>query len=195
MAQAIRPDAQESIRPLEDQIRECFGRVVYSHKAHEKTADIYVRRLGLIKLAQIGLAAVTTGGIVLVLFGSPENSKAAAVISALLSTILLVLNSYNKDIDLGQIAERHKEIAARLWNIRESYLSILTDIHVGLASIEEIRNRRDTLQSELAAIYSAVPRTLDAAYKKAGIALKQNEELTFSEAEIDKFLPQALRRS
>jgi hypothetical protein len=195
MAQPILADTQESIRPLEDQIRECFGRVVYSHKAHEKTADIYVRRLARIKLGQIGLAAVTTGGLILVLFGSPENSNAAAVMSALLSTILLVLNSYNKDVDLGQIAERHKEIAARLWSIRESYLSILTDIRIGSSTVDEVKSRRDNLQSELATIYSAAPRTLDAAYRKAGIALKQNEELTFSEQEIDRFLPQSLRRS
>lgn len=25
--------------PLEDQIRECFGRVVYTHKTHEKMGD------------------------------------------------------------------------------------------------------------------------------------------------------------
>ena len=53
MATTTQSDA--GINALEDQVRECFGRVVYSHKAHEKTADILHSRLARIKLAQIGL--------------------------------------------------------------------------------------------------------------------------------------------
>jgi hypothetical protein len=30
----------DSIKVLESQIRECFGRVVFSHKTHEKCSDI-----------------------------------------------------------------------------------------------------------------------------------------------------------
>ena len=41
---------------LEGQIRECYGRVVYSHKTHEKCADILLRRSGRIKMAQIALS-------------------------------------------------------------------------------------------------------------------------------------------
>ena len=33
-------DLPESLQVLEGQMRECFGRVVYSHKTHEKCADI-----------------------------------------------------------------------------------------------------------------------------------------------------------
>ena len=43
---------------LESQLRECFGRVVYSHKTHEKCADIYHRKQGFIKLVQIGLPGI-----------------------------------------------------------------------------------------------------------------------------------------
>lgn len=187
--------ADAGIHALEDQVRECFGRVVYSHKAHEKTADILHKRLARIKLAQIGLSAMVTGGLIAVLLGPADQSKLAAALSAVLSTILLALNTYTKDVDLGQTAERHKETAAHLWSIRESYLSVLADIRAGSASLGEVQQRRDALQTRLEAVYAAAPRTLDAAYEKAGVALKQKEELTFSEAEIDKFLPAAMRRS
>ena len=40
---------------LEGQLRECYGRAVYSHKTHEKCADILITRLARIKLLQIGL--------------------------------------------------------------------------------------------------------------------------------------------
>lgn len=180
---------------LEDQLRECFGRVVYSHKAHEKTADILTTRHRRIKLAQIVLSAIVTGGAIAVLLGPSDKSRAAALLATVVSTLLLALNTYTKDIDLGQAAEKHKETAAQLWSVRESYLSVLADIRAGAVSLSDVQSRRDALQTRLETVYSAAPRTLDAAYAKAGIALQQNEELTFKEGEIDKFLPAALRRT
>jgi hypothetical protein len=194
MEQPIQPNRSELV-VLEDQLRECFGRVVYSHKAHEKTADIYLARLSRIKLFQILLSALTTGGLIVAVIGPPDKIRAAAIISAVLSTLLLAVNTYTKDVDLGQTAERHKETAARLWAIRESYFSLLTDIKSGLLSTEAVRSSRDGLQKALEEVYKSAPRTLDAAYAKAGIALQKKEELTFSEAEIDRFLPSALRRA
>ena len=38
--------ANDEIIALEAQVRECFGRVVYSTKTHEKCADLSVRQLG-----------------------------------------------------------------------------------------------------------------------------------------------------
>jgi SMODS and SLOG-associating 2TM effector domain family 4 len=90
---------------LESQIRECFGRVVYSHKTHKKCADACLRKLSRIKLAQIILSALTTSGLLGVLLGDPKTSKVAAAISAVLSTALLALNTYTKNNDPGQVAQ------------------------------------------------------------------------------------------
>ena len=68
---------------LESQLRECFGRVAYSHKTHEKCADIALRRLSLIKVFQIVLSAVTTGGLLAVLFGPIDKTRAAAALARL----------------------------------------------------------------------------------------------------------------
>ena len=43
-------------------------------------------------------------------------------------------------------------------------------------------------------VYRASPSTTVRAYKKAQKALKLKEEMTFSAAEVDTFLPQELRR-
>ncbi len=194
MAQFTQTDSAET-QPIEDQVRECFGRVVYAHKAHEKTADLLTQRLARIKIAQIILSAIITAGLITTLLGPPDKSTIAAVIATVLSTALLAVNTYTKDADLGQSAEKHKETAARLWAVRESYLSVLTDLRSGTATIPDVQERRDQLQDKLESIYAAAPRTLDAAYRKAGIALKERDELTFSDAEIDRFLPGALRRA
>lgn len=58
----------EAKQVLEGQLRECFGRVVYSHKTHEKCADILVKHLSRIKLGQIILSAITTTGCISVFF-------------------------------------------------------------------------------------------------------------------------------
>ena len=72
----------DHINVLEGQLRECYGRVVYSHKTHEKCADILLERQGRIKFWQIVISAAVTGGIVSTFFGTKEIG---AAISTLLS--------------------------------------------------------------------------------------------------------------
>ena len=55
---------------IESQMRECYGRVVYSHKTHEKCVDILLKRLGRIKLSQIVLSSMTTAGFISMIFGA-----------------------------------------------------------------------------------------------------------------------------
>lgn len=62
-------------------------------------------------------------------------------------------------------------------------------------SLADIQVRRDSLVDELNDVYANSPSTTEAAYKKAHKALNLQEEMTFSVAEIDSFLPQALRKS
>lgn len=180
---------------LEAQMRECFGRVVYSTKTHEKCADLCMGRLQWVKIAQIILSAITTGGLITALLGDPKVTQIATVVSTLFSTVLLVLTAYMKDVDPGQQAEKHKKTASELWDIRESYLSMLTDLHDGNLDIAATRKRRDELQTRLASIYATAPRTNAKAYGIASDGLKAQEEMTFSDEEIDKFLPATLRRA
>jgi hypothetical protein len=177
---------------LEAQIRELFGRTVYSHKVHEKNADIYLKRLKRIKLGQIILSALTTGSLLVALLG---EGKESTVIAAVLSALLLLFNSYTKEYDLGAQAQKHSETASKLWDIRESYFSLLTDIATGQISLTRIREKRDKLQEILKSIYEAAPRTDDKAYAMAQQALKIKEDLTFSDSEIDVFLPKQLQRN
>lgn len=177
---------------LEEQLRECFGRVAWSHKTHEKCSDILNARLSRLKLWQIILSAVTTTGIIAAVFG---ESKEIGVLSALLSFFLTVLNTYVKQYDLGGLAQKHADAAVDLWNMRESYLSLLTDIKSGCVENDEIRKQRDILQEKLLDIYRGSPRTIAKAYKEATKALKKLEELTFSDVEIDAILPKALRKN
>lgn len=177
---------------LESQIRECFGRVVYSHKTQEKCADIALKLHKRLKLLLIVISAVVTTSLLIKLFGDQEW---ALMVGVILSTILFGLNTYMKDYDLGEISQKHTNAANELWDIRETYLSLLTDIKASQLSINQIINQRDELQKRLFNIYSGSPRTNFKAYKEASKALKVNEELTFSDKEIDVFLPKELRKT
>lgn len=176
---------------LEAQIRQCYGHVVWTHKVQEKCSDILTKRNARIKLAQIILSAITTTGIFVTVFG---KNYWVGVASALISAILLVLNTYTKKYDLGEIAQKHAGCAVTLWNLRESYLSLLFDIRSGTINADDIRCQRDNMQNELFGIYKGSPRSFGKAYKEASKSLKDMEEMTFSDDEIDSYLPPALRK-
>lgn len=164
--------------------------VWYGHTKHKKNVQTFYLEDNYLKIIQITFSALTTTGILVAVFG--EN-KTVGIISAILSALLFGLNTYTKDYDLGEISQKHSNSASELWNIRESYLSLLTDIKTNRLSVEEITERRETLQEELNNTYKGAPRTISAAYKEATKGLKINEELTFSKDEINNLLPIELR--
>lgn len=181
----------DKLSALEGQIRECYGRTVYSHKTHEKCADILHTRLARIKFWQIALSAITTGSFLTAVIGT---GKEAAMIGVIVSTILLVLNAYAKNYDLGELAQKHKQAANDIWLVREQYLSLLTDIAIGTKTPTDAQAERDKLVENLHTIYAGSPNTNNPAYRLAQKSLQQQEEMTFSDQEIDAFLPKQLRR-
>jgi hypothetical protein len=176
---------------FESQIRELYGRVAYTHKTHEKMAERKAALQHSIKLIQIVLSAISATGAVSVLV---TDAAWAKVVTVLFATATLVVSAYVKDLDPGALAQKHRQIAADLWNIREAYLSLLTDLRDEAQSLEDLKGRRDDMQNRLHALYKSAPHTDGAAYMKAQYALQKNEDLTFSEKEIDAFLPKPLKR-
>jgi conflict system pore-forming effector with SLATT domain len=177
---------------LESQVRELYGRCAYTHKTHEKMAERASSRLRLIKWGQIILSTLTTGGAVGVIFD--RSSVIYPYATALLSISLLILNSYVKDLDPGKMAQLHREVASDIWNVRESYLSLLTDIRDLAFAAATLRERRDELQDELHTIYRSAPHTDGKAYGQAQDSLQNREDLTFTDGELDAFLPGPLKR-
>ncbi len=174
---------------LENQLREMYGRVAYTHKTHEKMADNCVRRYKVIKLVEIALSALAASSLVIAVFG---DSKKGTVIGAVLSTVLLGLTLYFKEASLGEEAQKHAAAASKLWGLREDLLSLLIDMNDG-RSPEEVRLKRDSLNQALEEVYRGAPRTDARAYAAAQRALKEEEELYFSDAELNKLLPKPLR--
>lgn len=185
-------DTPQARAILEGQLRECYGRVVYSHKTHEKCADILLFRLAVIKTSQIVLSALTTAGFIGAILG---KSQLSTVLGLIVSTTLLALNAFTKDNDFGALAQKHRKTGNDLWLIRERFCSLLVDVAMKEKPLELLQKQRDDLIEQLHTIYNAAPSTTSKAYAKAQDALQKHEDMTFSDAEIDAFLPRELKRS
>jgi len=183
---------ENQIEIIESQLRQCYGLVVWTHKVQEKCADILNERNNAVKFWQIVLSAITTSGIFITVLG---ESKTAGIASAIVSMLSLALTTYVKKYDLGGMAQKHADAAVSVWNIREKYLSLLTDTKAEFIDINEIRSTRNKLQSDLHKLYKGSPRTINKAYEEASNALKNMEEMTFSDEEIDKFVPLPLKKT
>lgn len=174
---------------LRDQIRDSFGRIVYNQTCHEKKLQSLVRQDNCIKKWQIILSALaTTGFIGVVIF----DEKIAGFIGAFISFILVILNSYSKNFTPEEKVQDHRSVALQLWEIREDYKSLLTDFDY--ISIEEIKVKREELKKRTCEVYNVAHRTDEKSYLEARKSLKEEEEQTFTNAEIDSFLPPFLRK-
>ena len=176
---------------LDDQLREMYGRVAYTHKTHEKMVDNYILCYRQIKKIEIALSSLATGSLIISIWG---DSRHGAIISAVLSTFLLAITLYFKEIGLVEQAQKHATVASKLWGVREQLLSLLIDMQDSLSS-EDLRRQRDVINKALEEIYKDAPRTDQRAYAAAKRALKTEEELFFTDNELDLMLPHVLRRT
>lgn len=180
------------VKVLETQVRECFGRLVWTHTTHQKCIDLLEKKEKRIKISQIVLNTISATGLITYII---NNQNWIPPISAILTTIALALDIYGLSYDIGKEKESHVNLVNKLWNIREKYFSLLTDIKIGKLNEDEIIIQRDKLQEKLNETYQNGPRTNSKAYRLASKALKQNEEMTLHEKEIDMFLPKELRKN
>lgn len=171
-------------------IRESFGRVAWSHKTHEKSAEIEEGKIKRVKWINIILAFLTFLSFSASMVFSAETWP--AYIAVVLSALTLAFNFYLLSFNPEKNAQQHRCVAKELWGAREEYVNFIADIMNEQISSEEIVTRRDQFIKSLEIIYKFAPQTSPEAYGVAGNALKNKEELTFSDEEINKFLPKEL---
>lgn len=178
-------------------IEERGRKVVWTHKIHEKQADIYVCRERRIKIWLIILSAVVMGGTLiktLDLFNTlPTINNILQWGIVLLSLGLSFLTLYHKDTNLERLAQENKNKALQVHDLRNKYEALLTDIRAGLLTNKEIIEQRDKLAEIENIIYKDSPYTSPQAVKKAKKALHQDKESTTEEGEQECLLPSYLQ--
>lgn len=174
---------------LKGQIREVYGKVVYTYTTHIEMLNLLLKQNKCHKNIQIIMTAISTGGF---LGDIIANISCLQWFAGIAATISLGLNLYFRDQKLEELISRHRGTINDLWYLREQYLSLLTDFDV--LDDNSIRERRDSLSEQTQAIYRIAPNTNSKAYERAQRNLKENEYQFFNPEEIDQMLPETLRQ-
>lgn len=170
------------------QVRECFGKVAWSHKTHECQASIYSnynKRLIWTKILLAGFAAAS--GII-----SLFSSVTARYVTAILSSLVLIVDLTFKNHAYADKSAQHQAVATKLWRLREAYQTLIAELMSDQCDLSDIRTRIEQLADCLEKIYEIAPQTSDSAYKEASNKLHSGS-CSCSDEEIDKLLPPMLR--
>jgi hypothetical protein len=187
---ADRPDGRELLLA---QVREAYGRTAYTHKTHEKQADLSFESHRRQQRILVALTVVSSGTFLASLLGLVVNRSWAGLVTSFIALLVTAINLGTKTFKYGEEMQQHRDVAAKVWNLRESYQSLIVDLQAGSITVDEARAQRDRLQEAALEIYGQAPRTTAKAYGRAQSALKLREDLTFSPEEIDLLLPAKLR--
>lgn len=181
---------KEQYQKLLDLVRQNYASVVWTHKIQEKQSDIYEEKYRRIECANIFAAALTSCGVFSTFYQDYWLIKVGTII---LSFTTVFIASYLKSFDLKSMGKENKEYANKFLVIRNKLLCIIAEIHLMKKTVEEIQEQFETVLNELNECYVNAPTTTDKAVSKASDALKINKDYTFTNEEIDRFLPESLR--
>lgn len=177
---------------LNNVVRNSFAKVVWTHKIHEKQADIYIKYYKCMETINIVATALTSAGIVAIIF---HNQLWLKLVSALISFATIFITIYLKSFHLHKEVNLHKAAANKLIIIRDQYEVLLLNIKLKTDTIENLILKYRDLLNNAHAVYSEAPITSEKAVKKASKALKVAGDNTFSNEDINMFLPEKLWES
>lgn len=167
-------------KKLMRQISDAAGNVLYTYEAHWAIVNRLKTRQAFLKIIQICLTALSTGGFLAsVIAGIPELSWLGGFTSA----IALSLNLYSLNFNLPTDIKSHSDAANDLWDVREAYKSLLCDFEE--LSNEEIRTKRDQITQKVSQINKKYPGTDNEAFSKAQ---KNIKNYMFEEGESARVL-------
>lgn len=174
-----------------DLLRQQFASVVWTHKIQEKQADIYTERYSSLETANIIFAALTSCGLVGLIF--PNNDSVyLKIFTAISSFVTLAISAYYKSFSPSTKSKEHKDAANKLIGIRNELLSLIAACRIREKSAKEIKEKFDEVNLRLNQMYLELPTTSDKAVEIANKAL-MNNEYSYTDAEIDRFLVSSLK--
>ncbi len=182
----------DEYKKLESTVRDVYGKVVWSHKIQEKQADIYSKKYRGMEKLRILSSAITSAGILAVIFHDELWLKIG---SSIISLIAIFISSFFKSFDLHSMVAQHQTAANSLLPLRDEFQLLILRINLKIDSVAAIYEDFEEVMHRLHVVYSEVPRTSDEAVKAARIALNVTKDNTLTDDEIDSFLPIELRKN
>jgi hypothetical protein len=170
--------------------REFYGRLVYSHKVHEQEREIWSQKVCAMNRYNIWIAGFTTFlAVVTVKF--PESYAVLATAVAATATVCFVI--WQASSDPSSKEAKHRMVAKEMLWCREQMLLLIAACYTA-TPIDQLQNRLELLTREISTVYKFAPDTSGEAYSRAEAMLKKGH-FTFSDDEIDAFLPTEFRKT
>jgi hypothetical protein len=175
---------------LVDHIRLSFGHVMYSHQAHAHAADRLARRAWQMKVTTIVLTGLTLTACLVAL----DTVRPFRIAATVLAGLAFAAQAVYLALDAEPRVYAHRSCAARLWLIAEKYRALLAEIQDEMVGVDTVVSRRDALQGEVQAVYEHAPPADRQAYQIARKTLSGKGEVVITDEELDRFLPESLRK-
>lgn len=173
------------------QIREAFAQSIYFYTAHDQSYKILLFRIKLLESLQVLFSLSSLIAIICSLLIPGFWALGAAIF---FSFILLSFHLFFNHAELRHVAEKHGSTALRLLELKESYLTLLTDMQDSKIRRDQTVLERNRLQEQMNGYQQMNLKPLESALIKARSILKTREELSFIEETSYALLPSYLQK-
>ena len=166
-----------------------YADICWTHKVHEKQADICFQWHSLLSTLDCFFSVATTVGIfVFVKDCLPQWRCWIEIISMITSCIAVIIAILLKQLDFEGRAYQHKNAAVHFLCIRNRLQQMIADFESNLRPVENIRATFLEAEKQIQILYETVPQTTEKALAAAEKALKEDYEASYSPEEIDRLL-------
>jgi hypothetical protein len=177
-------------------IRQSFASTVFTHKVQEVASENQEKNVFIIKIINIILVSIVL--ILLIIQAANPNNLIFSFIGAGITAAEIIFLIIQLSFNFEQKVIMHKNSALKYMGLRDAYRSLITDVMNEAIQTSEIVSRRDLLQREYQIISDLAPQTGNKEYAEAQKRLNKRgvvsgEDFTWSDEEIDWFLPENLR--
>ena len=177
-------------------VRQSYANTVFTHKVQEVAAQAQSNNADKIKILNIVITAVVL--ILLVVQTACPSEIILSYIAAGITVAEVVFLIVQLTFNFDQKSVLHKNSALKYMGLRDQYRLLIADIMNDTLDEKNIMSRRDSLQYQYQVISDLAPQTSPENYTDAQKRLNKRgaisgEEFTWSDEEIDWFLPETLR--
>lgn len=162
---------------VKSRVEDCLVSITWTHKIHEKQADIYNRQGSIVTFLSCIVTALTGSGALGMLAIQDHWLRWVTAGLAFASLFLFI---YVAAFDFSGKAHAHRQAAKRFFALREEARSLLASFAINEPSVITAWSAFNILSEKYILACALAPQTTDAAVDAADDALKKGESTVTS---------------
>lgn len=184
-----------------------FAQCVFMNSIHYKAYNRLQQRQNLYKNITAWISGSTLVLIILQVIAFHAFTDKAVLntvlsvlsyVGLILTAVSLLFTMFHKE-DISEIKVNHRLAAETYKELRDSYLLLIEEIASNESNLSDLRSKAREYQKQYSSIGKYSPTTTykdyQAAQNQLGLNGNSDEEFTWTDEEINSFLPQRLRVS